>query len=35
MDAADLDRLMAPVALYPDSLLTQILHASTVPLDVV
>lgn len=35
LDAADLDKLMAPVALYPDSLLTQILYASTAPLDVV
>ena len=30
-----LDQLLAPVALYPDSLLTQILIASTYPLEVV
>ncbi|MEN6622478.1 MAG: DUF3300 domain-containing protein, partial [Smithella sp.] len=30
-----LDQLIAPVALYPDSLLTQILMASTYPLEVV
>ncbi len=30
-----LDRLLAPVALYPDSLLTQIFMASTYPLEVV
>ena len=30
-----LDQLLAPVALYPDSLLTQILMASTYPLEVV
>jgi hypothetical protein len=30
----DLDLLVAPVALYPDSLLTQVLVASTYPLDV-
>jgi len=30
-----LDSLLAPVALYPDSLLTQILMASTYPLEVV
>ena len=31
----DLDRLLAPIALYPDSLLAQILMASTYPLEVV
>jgi uncharacterized membrane protein YgcG len=31
----ELDELVAPIALYPDSLLTQVLVASTVPLDVV
>ncbi len=30
-----LDQLLAPVALYPDSLLTQLLMASTYPLEVV
>lgn len=30
-----LDQLLAPIALYPDSLLTQILMASTYPLEVV
>lgn len=30
-----LDQLLAPVALYPDSLLTQVLMASTYPLEVV
>src|SRR5665647_462011 len=29
-----LDQLLAPIALYPDSLLTQILMASTYPLEV-
>jgi hypothetical protein len=32
---AELDRLLAPVALYPDSLLTHILIAATYPLEVV
>ncbi len=32
---AELDELVAPVALYPDALLTQVLIASTYPLDVV
>lgn len=32
---AELDELVAPVALYPDSLLTQVLVASTYPLEVV
>ena len=31
----DLDRLLAPVALYPDALLAQVLMASTYPLEVV
>jgi hypothetical protein len=31
----ELDQLVAPIALYPDSLLTQILMASTYPLEVV
>jgi hypothetical protein len=31
----DLDRLLAPVALYPDPLLAQVLMASTYPLEVV
>ncbi len=31
----DLDRLLAPIALYPDPLLAQILMASTYPLEVV
>lgn len=31
----ELDQLMAPVALYPDTLLTQVLVASTYPLEVV
>jgi hypothetical protein len=31
----DLDRLLAPIALYPDSLIAQILMASTYPLEVV
>jgi len=31
----DLDELMAPVALYPDALLAQVLMASTYPLEVV
>jgi hypothetical protein len=33
--AAELDQLLAPVALYPDQLLGQILMASTYPLEVV
>ena len=32
---AELDRLLAPVALYPDALLGQVLAASTYPLEVV
>lgn len=31
----DIDKLVAPVALFPDSLLTQIMMASTYPLDLV
>jgi hypothetical protein len=31
----ELDQLLAPIALYPDSLLAQVLMASTYPLDVV
>jgi hypothetical protein len=31
----ELDQMLAPVALYPDSLLTQVLMASTYPLEVV
>jgi hypothetical protein len=31
----ELDRLLAPVALYPDALLSQVLMASTYPLEVV
>lgn len=33
--APDLDKLVAPIALYPDPLLAQILPASTYPLEVV
>jgi Protein of unknown function (DUF3300) len=32
---AELDQLLAPIALYPDTLLSQILMASTYPLEVV
>lgn len=35
LDAEELDTLVAPVALYPDALLTQVLVAATYPLDVV
>ena len=31
----ELDQILAPVALYPDSLLAQVLMASTYPLEVV
>src|SRR5215470_12741159 len=31
----ELDQLVAPIALYPDALLAQILMASTYPLDIV
>jgi len=34
-DAAQLDQLVAPIALYPDPLLGQVLMASTYPLEVV
>ena len=33
--AAQLDALLAPIALYPDVLLTQVLMAATYPLDIV
>ncbi len=33
--AEELEQILAPVALYPDSLLTQILMASTYPLEIV
>ena len=32
---AQLDRILAPIALYPDALLTQVLMASTYPIEVV
>jgi hypothetical protein len=35
LQAAQLDQLLAPVALYPDALLAQILMASTYPLEIV
>ncbi len=35
LTAAELQRLMAPIALYPDTVLIQILIAATAPLDVV
>ena len=35
MSDAQLDSLLAPIALYPDTLLTHILIASTYPLDVI
>ncbi|MCG6899550.1 MAG: DUF3300 domain-containing protein, partial [Gammaproteobacteria bacterium] len=31
---AELDQMMAPIALYPDALLAQILMATTYPADV-
>jgi len=31
----ELDQMLAPIALYPDDLLTQVLMASTYPLEVV
>ncbi len=34
-NAEQLDALLAPIALYPDDLLTQVLMASTFPLEVV
>ena len=33
--AAQLEQLVAPIALYPDALLSQVLMASTYPLEVV
>lgn len=33
--AAQLDQLLAPIALYPDGVLSQVLIASTVPLEIV
>lgn len=33
--AEQLDKLLAPIALYPDALLAQILMAATYPLEVV
>jgi hypothetical protein len=35
LDKPQLDQLVAPIALYPDPLLAQVLMASTYPLDVV
>lgn len=35
LSSADLDNLVAPIALYPDALLAHVLPASTAPLDVV
>jgi hypothetical protein len=35
LNAAQLDQLVAPIALYPDPLLAQVLMASTYPLEVV
>jgi hypothetical protein len=35
LSKAELDQLLAPIALYPDDLLTNVLMASTYPLDVV
>ena len=35
LSAAQLDQLVAPIALYPDSLLAQVLMAATYPLEVV
>jgi hypothetical protein len=35
LTSAQLEQLVAPIALYPDSLLTQVLMASTYPLEVV
>ena len=35
LDAGHLDQLVAPIALYPDPLLAQVLMASTYPLEVV
>ena len=35
LTAAQVDRLVAPIALYPDPLIAQILMAATYPLEVV
>src|SRR5215475_245690 len=35
LKAEELDQLLAPIALYPDPLLSQVLMASTYPLEVV
>ena len=35
LTADELQQLLAPIALYPDSLLTQMLMASTYPLEIV
>lgn len=35
LNQAELDQMLAPIALYPDSLLSQILVASTYPLEVI
>ena len=35
LDAGQLDQLVAPIALYPDPLVAQVLMASTYPLEVV
>jgi Protein of unknown function (DUF3300) len=35
LDKAQLDQLVAPIALYPDALLSQVMIASTYPLEVV
>ena len=35
LDAGQLDQLVAPIALYPDALVAQVLMASTYPLEVV
>src|SRR5262245_45447937 len=35
LSADELDSLVAPIALYPDSLLAQVLVASTYPIDVI
>jgi hypothetical protein len=35
LNAEQLDQLLAPIALYPDALLAQILMAATYPLEIV
>jgi hypothetical protein len=35
LDQAQLDQMLAPIALYPDTLLSHILVASTYPLEVI